>query len=386
MIAAGVSAAGAPAAATPNDQTLAAVAGTGSAGSSGDGGPATAASFNAPLGGAVAPDGTLYIADTGNHKVRAVAPDGTIRTVAGSGQAPARAPQVSPGMKAVDVALIAPSELAVGADGTLYIVDATAVRVYAVGSDGTITVKASAQNTDALDPPLGTPTGLAVGTDGTVYVADQQNNRVVTVTTAGEAKVAAGNGVLTATAAGGPATQVPVGAPNALAMDGNGDLWIAGGLLLRRLRAGTIATVTQPAVGSWAVADGAQWPPAQAPLNNVENIGAAGDGPYVFDRRQKAVLRLGPGGAVTTVASLDGADFAELGIIHLAAGPPASGTVYVVDTGHHRVWSAQVPADTTPRPETGTTPVWPWLAGGALLVIALLVIVLAARRRRAALH
>lgn len=371
--------------AAPADPALTPVAGSGSAGSSGDGGPANQATLNAPFGAAVAPDGTLYIADTGNHKVRAVAPDGTIRTVAGSGQAPTRPSEVPAGTKATDVALIGPADLAVGADGTLYIADATAVRVYALATDGTIKVQASAQSTASLSPPMGTPTGLAVGEDGTVYVADQENNRVLAITPDGTASVAAGNGILTVSAAGGPATQVPVGAPNALAMDGTGDLWISGGLLLRQLRAETIATVTQPAAGKWATADGAQWPPADPPLNNVETAGAGADGPYVFDRQQKAVLRLGPGGAVTTVASLTGADFTDLGTIHLAAGTAPQGPVYIVDTGHHRILAARVPAAADQQPESEGTAAWLWLAGGSVLLalLVIVVLVLVGRRRRA---
>lgn len=61
------------------------VAGTGTAGSNGDGGPADRAQLNSPAALGLLPDGTLLVADMGNHKVRAIAPDGTIRTVAGSG-------------------------------------------------------------------------------------------------------------------------------------------------------------------------------------------------------------------------------------------------------------------------------------------------------------
>jgi hypothetical protein len=372
------------ASAAPGDPALTPVAGTGSAGSSGDGGPADKATLNAPFGAAVAPDGTLYVADTGNHKVRAVAPDGTIRTVAGSGQASAAPGQVPAGAKATDIALAGPADLAVGADGTLYIADATAVRVYALAKDGTVKLTVSAQSTASLSPPMGTPTGLAVGKDGTVYVADQQNNRVLAVGPDGTASVAAGNGILTVSAAGGPATQIPIGAPNGLAVDGNGDLWIAGGLLLRRLRAGSVATATQPKAGTWATADGAQWPPADPPFNNVEAAGAGADGPYVFDRQQKAVLRLGAGGAVTTVATLTGADFADLGTIHLAAGAAPRGPVYIVDTGHHRILAARVPAASDPQPKSSGSATWPWLVGGAVLLVLLIIVILVSvgRRRR----
>jgi len=366
--------------AAPDGAALTPAAGTGSAGSSGDGGPANQATLNSPLGAAVAADGTLYLSDTGNHKVRAVAPDGTISTVAGSGEAPARAPQVPAGAKATEVPLSTPADLAVGADGTLFIADPAAVRVYALAKDGTLTVRASRSSAGALSPPLGPPTGLAAGPDGTLYVADQENNRVLAVTADGTARVAAGNGVLTVSAAGGPATEVAVGSPNALATDRDGGLWISGGLLLRRLRTGTIATVTQPAAGTWATADGAKWPPAVPPLNNVEKVGAGTDGPYIFDRRASAVLRLGPGGTVTTVAALTG----ELGQIQLAAGAAPRGPLYIVDSGHHRVYAARVPADPAQPAPGGGAARRAWLLGGAALLLLLVVVLaLALRRRRA---
>jgi sugar lactone lactonase YvrE len=371
---------GAATPATAAPESPATVAGTGSPGATGDGGPAAQSTLNAPLGAAAGADGTLYIADTGNRKVRAVAPDGTISTVAGSGEAATRAPAVAAGAKATDVALLAPAAVAVGGDGTVFIADAGAIRVYALAKDGTLTVRADAAGTASLTRPMGAPTGLAAGSDGTVYVGDQENNRVLAVSPDGRPSVAAGNGVVTASAAGGPATEVPVGAPNSLAASGDGDVWISGGLLLRRLRAQQIATVTAPGPGTWATADGAQWPPADQPLNDVEAVGAGADGPYVFDRKQKAVLRLGAGGAVTTVASLTEAR----GLIHLAVGPAADGPVYIVDTGGHRVLSVRVTADPgTPPGGTDEAPLWPWLVGGAVLVLLIVLLIVVVARRRA---
>src|SRR5213083_3274038 len=66
--------------------SIATVAGTGMAGDSGDGGPATAAALNNPYGLARGPDGALYICDMENHRIRRVAKDGTITTVAGTGK------------------------------------------------------------------------------------------------------------------------------------------------------------------------------------------------------------------------------------------------------------------------------------------------------------
>src|SRR5262249_27236973 len=108
-----------------NDGVISTFAGTGIAGFSGDLGPATNAQLNGPIGLAVGPDGTLYIADTGNNRVRQVTADGNIITLAGDGEA-----------------------------------------AY-LGDTGT-----------ALTASLNGPTGVTTGPDSRVYVADTSNSRV----------------------------------------------------------------------------------------------------------------------------------------------------------------------------------------------------------------
>jgi hypothetical protein len=104
------------------------VAGTGHIGFSGDNGPATQAALNGPQGMAVAANGTLYFADTGNNRVRSVAPNGTITTVAGDGL-PATGPGGAPTLAAtaVESAIGAPYAVALGTNGSLYIAASDAV-------------------------------------------------------------------------------------------------------------------------------------------------------------------------------------------------------------------------------------------------------------------
>ena len=104
------------------------IAGNGTIGAGGDGGQATAASLGFPHGLEVAPDGSLYIADTANSRIRRVLPNGTIETVAGSGEAFGWGDFTGCGYggdggAAKDAVLCAPMGLAMGADGTLYIAD-----------------------------------------------------------------------------------------------------------------------------------------------------------------------------------------------------------------------------------------------------------------------
>ena len=123
---------------SPDGATVAVVAGSGTRGDGGDGGPATRAQLAWPTGLAVARDGSVYIADRGAHRVRKVAPDGTISTVAGTGEAGFRAARgVDPeGAPAATQPLDSPAGVALAADGTLYIADTFNNLVRKVTPDG----------------------------------------------------------------------------------------------------------------------------------------------------------------------------------------------------------------------------------------------------------
>jgi RHS repeat-associated protein len=149
----------------------------------GDGGPATQAKLNGPRGINVGPDGSLYIADTNNRRVRRVAPDGTITTVAGNGGSCFSTDPCGDGGPALQ-APVFPTDVALGPDGSLYIADPSARRIRKVGTDGVITRVAGAitsslifngDDIPALDAVI-KPGELEVGPDGTIYFNDSINN------------------------------------------------------------------------------------------------------------------------------------------------------------------------------------------------------------------
>ncbi len=161
--------------------TITTIAGTGTNGFSGDDGPATLAEISSPVSLAAAPDGSLYIADESNRRIRRVAADGIISTVVGTGDlgssgdgGPARLAQLSD-----------PRGVAAGADGSLYIADTGAGRVRMVTPDGTIRTIAgtgafgfSGDGGPATEATFKFPTAVAVGADGTLYILDSGNFRV----------------------------------------------------------------------------------------------------------------------------------------------------------------------------------------------------------------
>jgi hypothetical protein len=105
------------------DGTIATVAGSGAASYSGDGGPAISAGLNIPKGVAVDSAGNIYIADTGDQRIRMVTPDGAITTIAGNGDQGLS----GSGGSATSASLMMPGAMVVGAGGTLYFVDSFVV-------------------------------------------------------------------------------------------------------------------------------------------------------------------------------------------------------------------------------------------------------------------
>jgi YD repeat-containing protein len=179
------------------DGIITTVAGNGTEGFSGDGGPATQALLNNPQGVAVAPDGSLFIADTGNDRVRRVGPDGIITTVAGGGGFGFS----GDGGPATKASLFWPQGVAIGPDGSLFIADTLNYRVRRVDPDGTITtVAGNGQYGFGGDGGPATEawlsydlSGAAVDSEGNLYIGDVDNGRVRRIDTNGIITTVAGN-------------------------------------------------------------------------------------------------------------------------------------------------------------------------------------------------
>jgi sugar lactone lactonase YvrE len=212
------------------DGTITTVAGSGTAGYSGDGGPATQAQLANPAGVAVDNTGTLYIIDQVNQRVRRVSTDGTITTVAGTG-IPGFA---GDGGLATHAQVANPGGVAVDNTGTLYITDEGNNRVRRVGTDGTITTVAGSGTAGyagdggpATHAQLANPAGVAVASTGTLYIADFGNQRVRRVSTDGTITTVAGTGTAGYSGDDGPATHAHLASPAGVAVASTGTLYIA---------------------------------------------------------------------------------------------------------------------------------------------------------------
>jgi trimeric autotransporter adhesin len=236
------------------------VAGNGTQGYSGDGGPATSADLYEPVGVAVDGSGNLVIADDGNNRVRVVAARtgtfygqamtaGDIYTVAGDGTptdsgdgGPATKAGMLPDYVAVDAAgnlvisSIARVRVVAARTGTFYGQAMTAGDIYTVAGDGTFGY--SGDGGPATSAELNGPSGVAVDTAGNLVIADTLNNRVRVVAastgtfygqamTAGDIYTVAGDGRIGYSGDGGPATSARLSAPTGVAVDSSGNLVIA---------------------------------------------------------------------------------------------------------------------------------------------------------------
>jgi uncharacterized protein (TIGR03437 family) len=158
------------------------IAGTGSPSSSGDGGPATSASLNTPEGLAVDGSGNLYVSESGGHRIRKISPGGTITTVAGNGTTGFQ----GDGGPATQASLYYPKGIAVDpGSGNLYIADWLNSRVRVVTPDGNMNTVAGngsynyfGDGGPATSAALKFPWGLAVDGAGNVYVADDENSTI----------------------------------------------------------------------------------------------------------------------------------------------------------------------------------------------------------------
>ena len=200
----------------------------------GDGLLATAAVLRSPEGLAVDADGTLYIADASDALVRRVDPvTGIISTYAGNG---GFYDFESVGKQADRVAIGAPVDLALDKDGNLYIADATNGRVKKVDKQ----TKIISFIAGATDPsPFNEIRGISLDGAGHLYIADGGVNRVYKVDLATKAMtVFAGNGTQGYSGDGGPATSAALRGPGGLAIRGFESLFIADAGSVRMVETG----------------------------------------------------------------------------------------------------------------------------------------------------
>jgi uncharacterized protein (TIGR03437 family) len=305
--------------------TMSTFAGNSVPGNSGDGGAPTAAQLNGPQGVAVDGAGSLYIADTLNHKVRKVS-GGVISTFAGSGTAGFS----GDGGAATAATLNEPFSVALDAAGNVYIAEFGNSRVRKVDTKGIITTVAGngisgyggdgGQATSAL---LNGPQSVAVDASGNIYIADTANNRVRQVTPGGGIGTIGGNGLAGFAADGVQAVSTQVGNPTGLAVDAVGNVYVAdGNARVRKIYpSGIITTIAGTGVRGYSGDGGAA---TSALLNAPSAVAVDATGNlYVADTLNNSVRLLQAGGFGLSVKAVVNGATAQ-------SGPVAPGEIIVI--------------------------------------------------------
>ena len=206
------------------------IAGSGVMSAGGDGGPAIDGQLFFPNDVAIDGQGTIYIADSGNHKIRIVTPDGKIDTFAGNGTAgyggdggPARMAQLN-----------IPHGVAIDVSGNLYIAEFENARIRKVSPQGIITTVAGTgahgfggDGGPATAAQLNHPRGVAVDLSRNVYIADSSNHRIRKLSPDGVITTVAGTGVKGYGGDGGPATSAQITYPWDVALDSAGNIYFS---------------------------------------------------------------------------------------------------------------------------------------------------------------
>jgi hypothetical protein len=275
------------------------VAGTGAAGFDGDGGPAVSAKLNQPFGMSATADGGAWVADTHNHRVRRIWPDGTIITLAGTGSAGFS----GDGSFAISAVLYYPAGVATAPDGGTWIADNYNHRIRRLWVNGIITTVAGTgtagfggDGNQGVSAQLRLPLGLSPAPGGGVWVADTHNHRVRRLWVDGSITTAVGTGSCVAAGDGGPATAANICYPHDVFAASDGGLWIVdhGNHRLRRMWAnGNITTVAGTSGGAGFSGDGGASIHAQldSPAGACET---AGGHAWVADQFNHRIRRILP--------------------------------------------------------------------------------------------
>jgi DNA-binding beta-propeller fold protein YncE len=212
-----------------SSRALTVLAGDGTRGDSPDGTLASVAKLGGPVDIVVAPDNSVVFSESLNHRVRAIAPDGTLRTLAGTG-----VPGFSgDGQSALQAQLRDPAGIALH-DGTLYVADADNHRLRAISAEGIITTLAGSgfggfggDGGPAAAAALSNPRDVSVGAGGVLlFIADQGNDRVRSVNLrTGIITTYAGDGG--AFSGPGPAGATALESPSSVLLSESGFLFIA---------------------------------------------------------------------------------------------------------------------------------------------------------------
>lgn len=329
------------------------VAGTGTAGFTGNGGAATSATLNVPQGVAVDSNNNIFIADTNNNMIREVTvSNGNIQGVAGNGTAG----YLGDNAAATSAEMRGPTGVYVDAPGNIFIADKgnNVIREVTIANGNITTVAGNGtagilgDNGPATSAQLNGPSGVRTDSNGDIFIADT-NNSLVREVTAGNSiiKTVAGNGVPGFAGDGSQAVFAQLSRPRGVFLDSAGDIFISdsGNSRVRDvLFNGTIHTFAGNGTLSYS---GDTFPGTSAAVNFPSGVGLDGAGDVFVADTQNNVIRelVAATSVMQTVAGRGTAGFSGNGtsatnaLLNAPAGVFSDGTgnIFIADTGNNLI-------------------------------------------------
>ena len=297
------------------------------------------ASFNWPTGVTVAGNGVVYVADFSNNTIRKIEPGGEVTTLAGSGR------QGLKDGKGAQALFHGPDNIVADREGNIFVADADNFSIRKVSPDGTVTTVAGSgtagyRDGKALEAMFGYPTGIAVDAEGNLYVADRRTHTVRKITTKGIVVTIAGNGQAGYADGSGMASHLKE--PISVAVTKDGTVYVAdsGNNVIRQIAPdGTITTLAGARTPGYRDGSGKDarfnWPTGITvdPSGNI----------YVCDSHNNRIRRVTPLGVVSTIAGGSIPGFAN-GPAWRASfkfptgiGLDKEGNIYVADSGNNMI-------------------------------------------------
>ncbi len=362
------------------------VAGTGALGSTGDNQQATAAKLNTPHDVAADTDGNIYIADTGNNRVRRVGANGVIAAFAGKGETG----YAGDGGAATEARFTNPYGVAVDSNGNVLICDGTNSRlrrvsregivstisnemtlpydvvvtqanayivddwfgrkIYRTGDGGTTVIAGATRSTGLGDKGAATsavllePRGVAVDRNGAVMIAEHGDGRVRRMDTAGAIDTYAGKGMTTAYSGdNGPATSAGIVQPMGITVDAQGNTYVTSNIGVRKITgSGTITTYAGNLQLGFSGDGGLA---TQASVRFPNGLSTDANYLYIADTVNHRIRRVNSNGIITTIAGNGQQGYLGNGVLGTSASlnlpndvaADGTGNVYIADQYNQRV-------------------------------------------------
>jgi len=325
------------------------VAGTGTAGFGGDGGPASSAQLNRPAGVAVDAEGNILIADAGNNRIRRVTAAGIISSIAGNGRTIGFSGDSGPARSAE---LNSPTRVALDNAGNLFIADTDNHRIRRITQDGFISTVAgtgtqgfSGDAGPARVAQLSYPSDVLLDAAGNLVIVDSGNLRIRKVNPAGIINTLAGGGH---GADGSHATVASLYGPGAVALDADGNLFIVDYLRIRKVNTAGVITTVAGTGYDWGDEgfSGDGGPAIAAKFNNPSDVAVDADGNlFIADTDNHRIRKVTPDGIITTVAgngqsgfSSDGGPASSAKLSHpRGLALDRAGNLFIADAGNNRI-------------------------------------------------